>query len=34
MAELELKKAEFLAEAQLKAAKIGADITGNVEIPG
>jgi len=33
-AHLELKVAEFQAEAQLKAAKIGAEITGNVQIPG
>jgi len=33
-AELELKQAEFQVEAQLKAAKVGAGITSNVEIPG
>ena len=33
-AELELKQAEFQVEAQLKAAKVGAGITRNVEIPG
>jgi len=33
-AQLQLKTAEFQAEAQLKAAKVGAQITGNVEIPG
>jgi hypothetical protein len=31
---LQLKTAEFQAEAQIKAAKIGAQITSNVEIPG
>jgi len=29
-----LKIAEFQAEAQMKAAKVGADITGNVQVPG
>jgi phosphoribosylamine--glycine ligase len=33
-AQLELKKAEFEVEAQLKAAKVGAGIASNVEIPG
>jgi hypothetical protein len=33
-ADLELKQAEFQVEAQLKAAKIGAGISRNVEIPG
>jgi len=33
-ANLQLKIAEFQAEAQMKAAKVGANITGNVEIPG
>ncbi len=33
-AELQLKQQEFEVEAQLKAAKIGAGITRNVEIPG
>jgi hypothetical protein len=33
-ANLELKVAEFQAEAQMKAAKIGAGITSNVQIPG
>ena len=34
LAELELKRMEFEAEAQMKAMKVGAGITGNVEIPG
>jgi hypothetical protein len=29
-----MKEQEFQAEAQLKALKIGAGITSNVEIPG
>jgi hypothetical protein len=29
-----MKEQEFQAEAQLKAMKIGAGITSNVEIPG
>jgi len=29
-----LKQQEFAVEAQLKAAKVGAGITQNVEIPG
>jgi hypothetical protein len=29
-----LKIAEFQAECQMKAAKVGADITGNVQVPG
>ena len=33
-AELQLKQQEFQVEAQLKAAKVGAGITQNVEIPG
>jgi hypothetical protein len=33
-AELQLKQQEFQVEAQLKAAKIGAGISANVEIPG
>jgi hypothetical protein len=33
-AELQLKQQEFQVEAQLKAAKIGAGISKNVEIPG
>lgn len=33
-AELQLKREEFAVEAQLKAAKVGAGITQNVEIPG
>lgn len=33
-AELQLKQQEFQVEAQLKAAKIGAGISSNVEIPG
>jgi hypothetical protein len=33
-AELQLKQQEFAVEAQLKAAKVGAGITQNVEIPG
>jgi hypothetical protein len=33
-AELQLKREEFAVEAQLKAAKVGAGITANVEIPG
>ena len=33
-ASLQLKTAEFQAEAQLKAAKVGSEITGNIEIPG
>lgn len=33
-AELQLKREEFAIEAQLKAAKVGAGITRNVEIPG
>jgi hypothetical protein len=33
-AQLELKVAEFQAEAQIKAAKVGAEITSNVQIPG
>jgi hypothetical protein len=33
-AEMALKQEEFQAEAQLKAMKIGAGISGNVEIPG
>ena len=33
-AQLELKKDEFEVEAQLKAAKVGAGIASNVEIPG
>jgi hypothetical protein len=31
---LQLKIAEFQAESQMKAAKVGADITGNVQVPG
>jgi hypothetical protein len=33
-AELQLKQQEFQVEAQLKAAKVGAGISSNVEIPG
>jgi len=33
-AELMLKREEFQVEAQLKAAKVGAGISANVEIPG
>ena len=33
-AELQLKQQEFEVEAQLKAAKVGAGVTRNVEIPG
>jgi len=33
-AELQLKQQEFEVEAQLKAAKVGAGLTRNVEIPG
>jgi hypothetical protein len=33
-ANLELKTAEFQAEAQLKAAQVGAKLTGDVRIPG
>jgi len=34
MAEMEMKRQEFEAEAQLKAMKVGAGITSNIEIPG
>jgi hypothetical protein len=33
-AQMALKQEEFQAEAQLKAMKIGAGISSNVEIPG
>jgi len=31
---MELKRAEFEAEVQLKAAQVGAGIANNIEIPG
>jgi len=33
-AEMMFRKQEFEAEAQLKAMKVGAGITSNIEIPG
>jgi hypothetical protein len=34
VAELQMKQQEFEVEAQIKAAKVAAGITSNVEIPG